>query len=147
MKLTFRSRLIILNVVTLGLLLALTSVGLIYAMNRMAQDRFDSALWIIGVAEGGAIAERVVEHGLERPDDSAVTNRRFGRLIGVDEWLLEKYVTVIDDGRRVADVSMNLASPLPIEAALLERSFAGEVVYQTVEVAGAGELRVVYLPV
>ena len=39
MKLTFRSRLIILNVVTLGLVLAVTGVGLIYAMNRMDQDQ------------------------------------------------------------------------------------------------------------
>ena len=38
MKLTFRSRLIILNVVTLGLVLAVTGVGLIYAVNRMDQD-------------------------------------------------------------------------------------------------------------
>ena len=37
MKLTFNSRLIILNVVTLGLVLAVTGVGLIYAMNRMGE--------------------------------------------------------------------------------------------------------------
>ena len=147
MKLTFRSRLIILNVVTLGLLLAVTAVGLIYALNRMARDRFGSALWMIGVAVRGAIAERVVERGLERPDNRAVTNRRFGHLVGVGEWPQEKCVTVIDDGRRVVDVSRNLASPLPVDGVLLERSFAGEVVYQTVEAGGAGELRVVYVPV
>jgi heavy metal sensor kinase len=147
MKLTFRSRLVILNVVTLGLLLAVTSVGLIYVMNRIARDRFDSALWVIGVAEGGAIAERMVERGLERPDERAVTNRRFGRLVGIENWPLEKYVTVIDDERRVTDVSKNLPSPLAVDGALLERSFAGEVVYQTVEAGDVGQLRVVYVPV
>jgi heavy metal sensor kinase len=37
MKLTFRSRLIILNVVTLGLVLAVTGVGLLYVMNRIGE--------------------------------------------------------------------------------------------------------------
>jgi len=147
MRLTFRSRLIILNAASLGLLLTVTTVGLFYVLNRLALDRFDSALWVIGVAEGGAIAERIVEHGLERPDDKAVTNSRFGRLVGVEQWTLEKYVTVIDDERRVADVSSNLDSPLPADAALLEQSFAGQVVYQTAEAGGAGRLRVVYVPV
>ncbi|HYE57070.1 MAG TPA: ATP-binding protein [Rhodothermales bacterium] len=147
MKLTFRTRLIILNVVTLALLLAATSVGLIWIMNRMAQRRFDSALRVIGVAEGGAVAERMIEHGLERPDDRAVTNRRYGELVGLDDRPLEKYVTVVDDGRRIADVSGNLTSPLPVDDALLERSFAGEVVYQTVEAEAAGRLRVAYVPV
>ena len=147
MRLTFHTRLIILNAVTLGLLLAVTGVGLVYAMNRMARDRFDSTLWVIGVAESGAIAEGMVERGLEKPDQRAVTNRRYGRLVGVADWPLEKYVTVIDDERRVADVSRNLPSPLPIDGALLERSFAGEVVYDTVTSGGARQLRVVYVPV
>jgi heavy metal sensor kinase len=147
MKLTFRTRLIILNVFTLGLLLAATSMGLVWLMNRMAQERFDSALRVIGVAEGGAIAERIIELHLERPDDRAVTNRRYGELVGLHDRPLEKYVTVIDDGRRVADISQNLAAPLPIETDLVERSFAGEVIYRTVEAGEAGQLRVVYVPV
>jgi len=146
MKLTFRSRLIILNAVTLGLLLAVAGVGLIYAMNRMALDRFDSALRMLGTAEGELIAERMVASGQQRPDDETDANQRYGKTAG-DEEPVQKYVMVIDDGRRVMDVSKNLTSPLPVDSALLERSLAGEVVYQTVEAGDAGELRVIYIPV
>ena len=147
MKLTFRAQLTIWNVVTLGSLLAITSVGLIYAMSRMAQNRFDSTLWILGVAEGGSIAERIRERGLERPDHTTITNRRDSELIGLADRPLEKYVTVINDAREIADTSGNLTAPLPVDDALLERSFAGEVVYQSVELSGVGALRVVYVPV
>lgn len=146
MKLTFRSRLILLNVITLGLLLVVTSAGLILAMSRMARGRFDSTLRIIGVAEGVAVVERMRERGLERPDESAITSGGYVELVGLRDKLLEKYVTVIDDGRRVAAVSSNLRSPLPVNEVLLGRSFAGEVVYETVEAGEAGALRVVYVP-
>jgi two-component system, OmpR family, sensor kinase len=147
MALTFRARLTLWYIATLGCLLALTAAGLIYALDRVAQKKFDAALWMLGATEAENIAARLHTRGLEQPDAETISNTHDGELLGYGHGPLEKYVTVIDDTRRVADYTSNLSAPLPINDALLSRSFAGEVVYQTMEVAGVGRLRVVYMPV
>ncbi len=147
MALTFRARLTLWYVATLVCLLALTAAGLIYALDRIAQKKFDAALWMVGATEAENVAARLNARGLERPDQDTVSNTRYRELLGYGEGPLEKYVTVVDDSRRVADRTSNLPAPLPADNDLLNRSFAGEVVYQTVEVGGVGRLRVVYMPV
>lgn len=147
MSLTFRARLTLWYVVTLGCLLALTTAGLIYALERVAQQKFDAALWMVGATEAENVAARLHARALERPDADTVSNTRYRELLGYGDGPLEKYVTVVDDTRRVADYTDNLNGPLPVDNELLTRSFAGEVSYQTVAVAGAGRLRVVYMPV
>jgi heavy metal sensor kinase len=147
MALTFRARLTLWYVVTLGCLLALTAAGLTYALDRVAQRKFDAALWMVGATEAENVAARLHARGVERPDSETISNTRYRELLGYGDGPLEKYVTVFDDTRRAADYTDNLSAPLPVDGGLLTRAFAGEVVYQTVEVAGAGRLRVVYMPV
>jgi two-component system OmpR family sensor kinase len=147
MRLTFRARLTFWYVAVLGCLLALVAMGLLYALNRVAQKKFDAALWMLGAAEAENIAASLSERGIERPDDQTVINSKYRRELGYEDGKLEKYVTVVDDERRVADYSTNLAAPLPFDEASFARSLSGEVVYQTVQVDGLGSVRVVYMPV
>jgi len=147
MNLTFRARLTIGYVLTLSLLLILTAVGFLYALDRIAEKKFDTALWMLGAAEAESAAANVHQRGIARPDDLTVSNTHYREMLGFEQGPLEKYVTVIDDLHRVADMTKNLQTPLPVNAALLARSFAGEAVYQTVKVNGVGSLRVVYMPV
>jgi heavy metal sensor kinase len=147
MALTFRARLTLWYVATIGCLLALTAAGLIYAMGRVAQKKFDAALWMVGATEAENVAARLQARGVERPDADTVSNVRYRELLGYGEGPLEKYVTVVDDAGRVADYTSNLTAPLPVDRELLARGFSGEPVYETVGVPGAGRLRVVYMPV
>jgi len=147
MALTFRARLTLWYVTALACLLALTAAGLIYALGRVAQQKFDAALWMVGATEAENVAARLRARGVERPDSEAVSNTRYRELLGYGDGPLEKYVTVVDDARRVADYTENLSAPLPVDDGLLTRAFAGEVGYQTVEVGGVGRMRVVYMPV
>ena len=147
MALTFRARLTLWYVATIGCLLALTAAGLIYAMGRVAQKKFDAALWMLGATEAENVAARLQARGVERPDADTLTNTRYRELLGYGEGPLEKYVTVVDDAGRVADYTGNLTAPLPVDKEVLARGFAGEPVYETVVVQGAGRLRIVYMPV
>ena len=128
MALTFRARLTLWYVVTLGCLLALTAAGLTYALGRVAQRKFDAALWMVGATEAENVAARLHARGVERPDSETVSNTRYRELLGYGDGPLEKYVTVFDDTRRPADYTDNLSAPLPVDDRLLERAFAGEVV-------------------
>ncbi len=147
MALTFRVRLTLWYLATLIFLLSLTAVGLLYALGRIAEKKFDAALWMAGAAEAENAAANIERSGLERPDDQTISNTRYREVLGYENGPLEKYVTVIDDMHRVADMTSNLAAPLPVDDQLLARCFAGETVYQTVKVDGVGMLRVVYMPV
>jgi signal transduction histidine kinase len=147
MPLTFRARLTIWYVATFGLLLALTAAGLIYAMGRVAQKKFDAALWMVGATEAENVVARLRARGVERPDAETVSDTRYRELLGYGGGPLEKYVTVVDDAGRAADYTTNLSAPLPVDGDLLKRALAGEPVYGTVEAPGAGRLRVVYMPV
>jgi len=147
MALTFRARLTIWYVATITCLLALTATGLLYALDRIAEKKFDTGLWMLGAAEAENIAASLRERGLDRPDNSTVINYQYRKLLRYTNGPLEKYVTIVDNTRHVADFSTNLKAPLPVDATLLERSFSGEVVYQTVNISGIGPLRVVYMPV
>ena len=147
MALTFRARLTIWYVATITCLLALTATGLLYALDRIAQKKFDAGLWMLGAAEAENITASLRERGLDRPDNSTVINYEYRKLLRYTNGPLEKYVTIVDDTRHVADFTTNLKAPLPVDTSLLERSFTGEVVYQTVNVSGIGSLRVVYMPV
>lgn len=144
---TFRARLTLWYITVLTLLLALMAVGLLYALGRIAEKKFDAALWMIGATEAENAAASVHDRGLERPDDQTVSNTRYRETLGYEQGPLEKYVTIVDDAGRVADQTNNLAAPLPTDQRLLARSFAGEIVYQTVNVDGVGHVRVVYMPV
>lgn len=147
MALTFRARLTLWYLASLIFLLSLTAAGLLYALGRIAEKKFDSALWMVAAAEAENAAANVQQRGLERPDGLTISNTRYREVLGYDRGPLEKYVTIIDDLHRVADMTENLAAPLPVDDRLLARSFGGETVYQTVEVDGVGVLRVVYMPV
>ena len=144
---TFRARLTLWYVAVLTLLLALVAAGLLYALGRVAERKFDAALWMVGAAEAENAAANVHQRGLERPDEQTVSNARYRETLGYDQGPPEKYVTVIDDTGRVADRTKNLSAALPVDQRLLARCFAGETVYQTVRVDGVGQLRVVYMPV
>ncbi|HEX8921752.1 MAG TPA: ATP-binding protein [Pyrinomonadaceae bacterium] len=147
MALTFRARLTVWYLATLILLLSLMAAGLLYALGRIAEKKFDAALWMVGAAEAENAASNVERRGLERPDDLTISNTRYREVLGYDTGPLEKYVTIIDDMHRAADTTSNLAAPLPVDDKLLARCFAGETVYQTVRVDGVGMMRVVYMPV
>lgn len=147
MAFTFRARLTLWYLVTLIILLSLTATGLLYALGRIAEKKFDAALWMVAAAEAENAAANVQQRGLERPDELTVSNTRYREVLGYDTGPLEKYVTIIDDQHRVADMTKNLSAPLPFDDRLLARSFAGETVYQTVKVSGVGMMRVVYMPV
>jgi two-component system OmpR family sensor kinase len=147
MALTFRARLTLWYVAALACLLTLTAAGLIYALGRVAQKKFDAALRVVGATEAENVAARLRARGVERPDSETLGNTRYRELPGDGDGPLEEYVTVVDDARRVADHTANLSAPLPVDDSLLTRAFAGEVGYQTVEVGGVGRMRVVYMPV
>ncbi|HKC63535.1 MAG TPA: ATP-binding protein, partial [Pyrinomonadaceae bacterium] len=128
-------------------LLALTATGLLYALSHIAERKFDAALWMVAAAEAENAAANVNQRGIERPDDLTVSNTHYREVLGYDNGPLEKYVTIIDDMRRVADKTDNLTKPLPVDDNLLSRALAGETVYQTVKVDNVGWLRVIYMPV
>ncbi|HZT60772.1 MAG TPA: ATP-binding protein [Pyrinomonadaceae bacterium] len=147
MALTFRARLTVWYVSATGILLALTAAGLVFALGRIAQRRFDTALWMLGAAEAENAAASLNRRGIDRPDAETVSNTRYREILGYERGPLEKYVTIVDDAGRVADMTDNLASPLPADPRLVARCLAGETIYQTVEVKGVGRVRVVYMPV
>jgi heavy metal sensor kinase len=147
MALTFRARLTLWYVLALAILLALTAAGLLYALNRVAEKKFDAALWMVGATEAENIAASLQRRGIARPDADTVSNTHYRELLGYGEGPLEKYVTVIDDTSRIADYTNNLREPLPVNQELLQRSFAGEIVYQTSEITSVGKLRIIYMPV
>lgn len=146
MALTFRARLTIWYLAALIFLLALTAIGLLYALSHIVERKFDAALWMVAAAEAENAAANVNRRGLERPDDLTVSNTKYREVLGYDNGPLEKYVTIIDDTHHVADKTDNLTRPLPVDENLLARAFAGEVVYQTVRI-DVGRLRVIYMPV
>src|SRR5947209_6552632 len=98
---TFRARLTLWYVAVLTLLLALVAAGLLYALGRVAEKKFDAALWMVGAAEAENAAANVHQRGLERPDEQTVSNTRYRETLGYDQGPPEKYVTVIDDTGRV----------------------------------------------
>jgi len=147
LALTFRARLTVWYVSATGILLALTAAGLVFALGRIAQRRFDTALWMLGAAEAENAAASLNRRGIDRPDAETVSNTRYREILGYERGPLEKYVTIVDDAGRVADMTDNLASPLPADPRLVARCLAGETIYQTVEVKGVGRVRVVYMPV
>jgi heavy metal sensor kinase len=145
---TLRTRLTVWYVVSLAGLLALTAIGLFYSLNRVAQKRFDKALWMLAASEAEGMAANVHQRGIQRPDEQTVRDTRYRELLGFEHGPNEKYVMVIDDTGRIADVSANLSAPLPVNKALFDRALAGEVVYETLNgTTESGELRVVYMPV
>ncbi|HEY5074030.1 MAG TPA: hypothetical protein VII34_04985, partial [Pyrinomonadaceae bacterium] len=147
-SMTLRTRLTVWYVVTLAGLLALTAIGLFYALNRIAQKRFDTALWMLAASEAEGMAANVHQRGIQRPDDRTVSDTRYRELLGFEHAPNEKYLMVIDDTGRIAAVSANLSAPLPVNKGLFDRALAGEVVYDTVKgTTESGELRVVYMPV
>ena len=144
---TLRTRLTIWYVIVLAGLLALTTTGLSYALNRIAQNRLDTALWMLAAAEG-EIMSNIHQRQLERPHDQTISEIPYRDLLGVERGPIEKYITVVDDLGHVAYRSDNLAAPLPVNKALLDRALSGEVVYETAKLTSEiGELRVVYMPV
>ncbi|MGI8467051.1 MAG: ATP-binding protein [Pyrinomonadaceae bacterium] len=144
---TFRARLTLWFVITLGLLLVLTAGALVYVLSRETQKKFDTALWMLGASESEAIAASLTERGLNAPDKDTVINHHYRELLGYDGGRLEKYVTVVDAHYHVADFTDNLAAPLPFDDDLINKSLTGEAAYQTIEVENVGWLRVVYMPV
>ncbi|MDQ6651626.1 MAG: ATP-binding protein [Acidobacteriota bacterium] len=145
---TLRTRLTVWYVFTLAGLLALTAIGLFYALNRVAQKRFDTALWMLGASEAEGIASNVRQRGIPRPDDQTVNDSPRRELLGFEHGPNEKYVMVVDDTGRIADASANLPTPLRLNRELFDRAMAGEVVYETVTgTPESGKLRVVYMPV
>jgi heavy metal sensor kinase len=125
MDLTFRSRLMVWFVLTVGGLFTLAAITLAYNAERLADMELDKALTAIAAARFDSIAP-----GDARPAADGPTY----------------YFTLADrDGNAVAH-SDNLPRPLPIDRTLFESSLGGRPVYESVNVDGVGPMRVVYFP-
>ena len=148
MPFLFRTRLTALYTLVLAALLTVASVVLIVTLQRTAERKLDATLWILGSTEAEGIDARLRDRGLRNPDDLTIQDVDYSDIAGYERFSVQKYVTVIDKERKVADSSVNLAGrPLPVNDALLARAFAGEVGYETADVAGAGRLRMIYVPI
>ena len=138
MKLTFRSRLIILNVVTLGLVLAATGFGLVYAMNRMGEDRGN--FYVLAVAalvafikvtiissmllarravrpleKITAAAESITAFNLKERLPEPGTHDQIGRLAAVFNRMLSRLEASFEAQRRFTDrAAHELRTPLTI---------------------------------
>lgn len=138
MKLTFRSRLIILNVVTLGLLLAITSVGLIYAVSRLGEhpSNFYVIVAVVFVAfvkvsvigstllarravapleRITAAAESINASNLKERLEETGTRDQIGRLAVVFNRMLSRLESSFEAQRRFTDrAAHELRTPLTI---------------------------------
>jgi heavy metal sensor kinase len=148
MPFLFRTRLTALYTLLLAALLTVASAVLIITLQRTAERKLDATLWILGSTEAEGIAARLRDRGLRNPDDLTIHDVDYRDIAGYEKFRVQKYVTVVDKDRRVADFSANLPDrPLPVSGALLARAFAGEVSYEAADVSGVGRLRLIYIPV
>jgi len=155
MKLTFRSRLIILNVVTLGLLLAVTGVGLIYAMNRMGAHASNfyvlAAVALVAFVKVTVVGSTLLARRAVRPLEKITaaaesinalnlrerlpepgTRDQIGRLAAVFNRMLARLEASFEAQRRLTDrAAHELRTPLTIlkgetQVALCRRRSAEE---------------------
>lgn len=143
MALAFRSRLAVSYAASVALLLALSAGALLYTLNRMAEQKFDTALSILGATQTEAIVAEMRRRGLDRPDASVTPAAYAGRSSsGAD---VELYVTVLDEDLRVVARSPNLTTGLPVDPELAASALSGRPAFTTAPVSRVGTLRVAYV--
>lgn len=148
MPVSFRTRLTAWYMLMLAALLIAVAAALITTMQRLSQHKLDARLWIVGATEAEGIAARLRDRNIKSPDELSIHDIDYRKLPAYNRFQVQKYVTVIDARRRVADFSRSsLETPLPLKEDLISQAFRGEVVYDTTEVSGIGELRLIYVPV
>jgi heavy metal sensor kinase len=125
MKLTFRTRLMVWFVLTVGGLFALAVVALAYHAERLADMELDKALTAIAASTSDPLASSNAQPAAAGPT---------------------YFATLIDRDGRAVDFTDNLSAPLPIDRSQFELSRAGRTVFDSVNVNGVGPMRVVYFP-
>src|SRR6202022_2182640 len=129
-------------------LLGAAAAVLIITLQGVAERKLDTALWVLGATEAEGAAARLRDRGLKKPDDQTVRDVDYRDLPGYENFRVQKYVTIVNSARQVADFSLNLPNrPLPVNDGLLARALAGEIGYETADVEGVGRLRMAYIPV
>lgn len=148
MPFSFRTKLTFWYVSLLATLLAAAAAFLIVTLQRIAERKLDATLWVLGATEAEGIAARLRDRHLQSPDDLAINDIDYRNVPGYKQFPVQKYVTVVNDKRRVADSSVNLPSdsPLPFNDALLTQALQGNVVYETKYVPQIGRVRMIYTP-
>lgn len=148
MRFSFRTKLTFWYTLVLSTLLVVASTFLFVTLQNIAAQKLDATLWLIGATEAEGISARLHDRGISDPDDLTVRDIDIADLPGYEVFHFQRYVTVVSQTRRVADFSTNLASsPLRSNEDLLNRAFEGKINFETVDVAGIGPLRTVYVPV
>lgn len=125
MSLSFRTRLMIWFVLTVGGLTMLAGITLAYRGEGVTERELDKTLTMIAT-----VGSRSTSAGKGRPTTAGAAH----------------YFSLEDRQRHALRFSDNLPRPLPIDSVLLERSPKGEMVYRSVDLEDVGPLRVVYLP-
>lgn len=148
MSLSFRQRLTLWYTLVLASLLGVAAAVLIITLQNAAARKLDATLWILGATEAEGVAARMRDRSLLNPDDLTIHDVDYRDLAGFSTFRVQKYVTVVDDQKRVADFSSNLPNqPLPVKENLIAQALQGNVLFDTAEVGGIGEVRMVYVPV
>jgi heavy metal sensor kinase len=148
MALSFRTRLTLSYSLVLAALLVVAATVLIVTLQGIAERKLDATLWVLGATEAeGAVAD-MHDRNLRKPDVDTIHDVDYRLLPGYDKFRVQKYVTLVNADRRIADRSANLpGGPLPVNDTLLTRALGGEINYETVDVGRVGRLRMVYIPV
>ena len=148
MPISFRAKLTVYYTLFLTTLLIVAAVALFVTLQNAAERKLDATLWLIGATEAENISARLRDRNLSDPDDLTVRDVDIADLPGYELFRLQKYVTIVSQSHRVADFSLNLANqPLPFNDESVNQALDGRINFETVNVAGTGSLRVVYVPV
>jgi len=148
MALSFRTKLTLWYSSVLASLLVVAAAVLIVTLQGMAERKLDAALWVLGATEAEGASARLRDRGLKSPDELTIHDIDYRDLPGYENFRVQKYITIVSGTHRVADFSLNLPGrPLPVNESLVSRALAGEINYETANVDGIGQLRMVYIPV
>lgn len=147
MALSLRTTLTLWYSLVLATLLGLAAVGLITTLQRIAERKLDATLWVLGATEAEGVVANMRGRGLSEPDEQIIRDVDYRQLPGYENFHIQKYVTVVNEKHQVADFSINLPRPLPVDDSLVVRALNGEIAYQTKNVDGVGPLRMIYIPV
>ena len=121
MPVTFRTRLMVWFVLTVGILLALAAAALVYGVENLRQRQVDALLRSIAAVRAESTAG---------DEDGGVLHRT-------------EYFSLVSPSGQLLASSPN-DDPLPLDQELVRQSLVGEPIYATTETAAAGTLRVYY---
>jgi two-component system, OmpR family, sensor kinase len=147
MALSLRTKLTLKFSLVLATLLGLAAVVLITTLQGIAERKLDATLWMLGATEAEGVVANMRGRGLSDPDEQTIHDVDYRQLPGYENFRVQKYVTVVNDKHQVADFSINLPRPLPVDDSLVVRALTGDITYQTTDVDGVGRLRMIYIPV